>query len=210
MSRKIENTISTDEVQMNGSSPAPESDAKDKRVDPEVLAKLDAIRQRIHATFGQVSLAMMNLPRYRHQSLADLTHLILDPLSRDRIAIASARNDEGKDATAGIAIWASVSDEVHEKIREQIKAGVFPLRLNNEDWVSGDKIWLLEVISPTRKLATAVLANFRQVAKDSPVHVHPIVSRAVDPDILEKLKAAPAADAPAAAESTETVEETAA
>lgn len=61
------------------------------------------------------------------------------------------------------------------------------------------------MISPTRELATAVLANFRQVAKDSPVHVHPIVSRSADSDILEKMKAAPIAPAPS--EASETTEE---
>ena len=88
---------------------------------------------------------MMNLPRYRHQTLGDLTHLVLDPMMRDRISIAR-RGVEGQppvdDDIAGIAIWASVSDSVDAKITEQVKAGVFPVRLANEDWVSGDKVWL--------------------------------------------------------------------
>jgi cytolysin-activating lysine-acyltransferase len=67
---------------------------------------------------------------------------------------------------AGIAIWASVSEEVDAKIREQIKAGVFPVRLKPEDWTSGKINWLLDVIAPSTKLATSVLANFKQVIKD--------------------------------------------
>jgi len=31
---------------------------------------------------------MMMLPRYRHQTLGDLQHFLLEPLIRDRIAIA--------------------------------------------------------------------------------------------------------------------------
>ena len=44
---------------------------------------------------------MMALPRYRHQTLGDLQHLILDPLIRDRIAIAYPADGEA-DPTADI------------------------------------------------------------------------------------------------------------
>ena len=91
---------------------------------------------------------------------------------------------------AGVAIWASVSDEVDAKIREQIKAGVFPIRLKPDDWTSGDKAWLLDVIAPSQKLASAVLANFRQVVKEGDMRIHPIVARMVDPELLKKMGAA--------------------
>ena len=50
---------------------------------------------------------------------------------------------------SGIAIWASVSEEVDAKIREQIRAGTFPVRLQSGDWNSGNINWLLDVIAPT-------------------------------------------------------------
>ncbi len=197
MSKKIEaDSAVIEKPRANGVSvpQAPEresSGASAQPIDPEILAKLTEVRTKIQASVGEIVLAMMNLPRYRHQAIADIMHLVLDPLMRDRIAIAKS-NAEGKgDATAGIAIWASVSDEVDAKIREQIKGGGFPLRLNSEDWVSGDTMWLIDVIAPSRKLATAVLANFKQIVKDKPIRVHPIVARSVDPEILEKLRAAP-------------------
>jgi cytolysin-activating lysine-acyltransferase len=146
-----------------------------------------------------VVLAMMNLPRYRHQTLADVMHLVVEPMTRDRIAIAKTGAEaggEGKvEETAGIAIWASVSDAVDAKIREQIQARVFPLRLKAEDWNSGDTTWLLDVIAPSQKVATAVLANFKQVVKDKPVRIHPLVSQLVDPAVLEKMKVRPVGEA---------------
>ena len=130
---------------------------------------------------------------YCHQTLADLMHVVLDPLMRDRVAIAYTRTEgkpEGDEqSVAGIAIWASVSDAVDAKITEQVKAGAFPVRLANEDWVSGDTLWLLDVIAGDRKQATAVLANFRQLSGERPVKVHPIVARSVDPAVLEKMRA---------------------
>jgi hemolysin-activating ACP:hemolysin acyltransferase len=157
-------------------------------------ARIAELRSRVQLNTGQVVLAMMNLPRYRDQMLGDLTHLVLDPMMRDRISIAR-RGVEGQpppvdDDVAGIAIWASVSDSVDAKITEQVKAGVFPVRLANEDWVSGDKVWLLDVIAADRKAATAVLTNFRQLSGERAVKIHPIVARLVDAEILEKLRAA--------------------
>ena len=86
----------------------------------------------------------------RHQSLGDLTQMVLEPLIRDRIAIARPAKEEPGMLTdiAGFAIWASVSEEVDAKIREQIKAGSFPVRLKPEEWQSGSINWLLDVIAP--------------------------------------------------------------
>jgi len=75
-----------------------------------LIHKITELRSK---TFGQVALAMMAIPRYRHQSVGDLNHILLEPLIRDRVAIASAEKsgDPTKAPLAGVAIWASVSDE---------------------------------------------------------------------------------------------------
>ena len=175
-------------------APRPQTPTGDGPVplSPEMRARIAELRNRVRLNLGQVVLAMMNLPRYRHQALADLTHLVLDPLMRDRIAIAHRTIEgkpQGEDDVAGIAIWASVSEAVDAKITEQVKAGVFPVRLASEDWASGDTVWLLDVIAGDRKAATAVLANFRQLSGERDVRIHPIVARLVDKEILEKMKA---------------------
>ena len=184
---------------IDGGAAAEPAAAKDRSLDPAVLAQIAAFKTRMQASIGEVVLAMMNLPRYRHQTLADVMHLVVEPMTRDRIAIAKTGAEaggEGKvEETAGIAIWASVSDAVDAKIREQIQARVFPLRLKAEDWNSGETTWLLDVIAPSQKVATAVLANFKQVVKDKPVRIHPLVSQLVDPAVLEKMKVRPVGEA---------------
>ena len=177
---------------IDGGAAAEPAAAKDRTLDPAVLAQITAFKTRIQASIGEVVLAMLNLPRYRHQTLADVMHLVVEPMTRDRIAIARAGGEGKVEETAGIAIWASVSDEVDAKIREQIQARVFPLRLKAEDWNSGETTWLLDVIAPSQKVATAVLANFKQVVKDKPIRIHPLVSQLVDPAVLEKMKVRPA------------------
>ena len=121
--------------------------------------------------------------------MADLQPLVLEPLIRDRIAIA---HPKGADRAAlvdiaGFAIWASVSDEVDAKIREQIKTGTFPIRLKPEDWQSGEINWLLDVIAPDRKATGQVIANFRQVVKEGDLRIHPQVAGLVDDEMRGKM-----------------------
>ena len=169
-------------------------------VSPELLAQIGVLRSKIQLSIGQTVLAIMDLPRYKHMSLSDLSHLIINPLLRNRVAIAHKSDVENgntkvdEENIAGIAIWASVSAPVDAKISEQIKAGVFPIRLNPEDWTSGDLPWLLDVIAGDRQQATSVLANFRQLAGDKSIKVHPMVGRLIDPAVLEKLKNTSAAE----------------
>ena len=156
---------------------------------PEVLEKIKGLRTQVRESFGQVVMAIMNLPRYRHQSLGDLAQLVLEPLIRDRIAIAHPAKDQPGMLTdiAGFAIWASVSEEVDAKIREQIKAGTFPVRLKPEDWQSGSINWLLDVIAPDRKTAGRVIANFAQVVKTGELRLHPQIGGLVEKELLEKM-----------------------
>jgi hemolysin-activating ACP:hemolysin acyltransferase len=161
--------------------------------DPAVQKQLAEVRTRIQAAVGQITLALASLPRYRNQMLGDVQSLVLDPLMRDRVAIASETATTGDDAMAnlaGIAFWATVSPEVDARIREQVKTGAFPIKMKPDDWNSGDIVWLLDVIAPSQKLATQVLLNFRKVLKDqSDVRMHPVVARQIDPELLKKLTA---------------------
>ena len=178
----------------NGAETQPSTDNATPQLDPAMAKRISEVRTRVHETFGKVSLAMMALPRYRHLSLLDLNNVLLEPLIRDRVAIASSKQeDEGNPAMdmAGIAIWASVSQEVDGRIREQIQAGVFPVRLSSEDWTSGNINWLFDVIAPNAQLTASVIANFRQVVKEGDLRIHPLITRLVDGETLKKMGAAP-------------------
>ncbi|WP_404333522.1 toxin-activating lysine-acyltransferase [Sphingomonas sp. MMS12-HWE2-04] len=161
------------------------------QLDPEIARKLAAVRSHVRESFGNVVMTMMMLPRYRHHSIADLQHLVLEPLIRDRIALAYPRETEDKaiaDVT-GVAIWASVSDEADARIRDQIAGGVFPIRLKADDWTSGDNNWLLDVIAPDQKTTATVIANFRQLVKEGGLKLHPLVTKLVDAETLAKMGA---------------------
>lgn len=194
---------------MTGETTPPKSGgagAAKKQPSAETLKKIAEMRTRLHSTIGQVVVALSMVPRYRHQTLADLQHLIVEPLMRDRLAIATAKPEapaaasqsDGPGGVIGIAFWANVSDAVDAKIREQIKGGVFPVRLAPSEWASGETIWLLDVVAPSQRMASAVLANFSQLVKthgpgapatQKGIRIHPIVAAQVDPQLLKKMGA---------------------
>ena len=197
-----------------GAAP-PKGSSSPPQMTPEMTANIEKFRHAIQLGMGQIVLATMNLPRYRNQSLADLTHLFVEPLLRDRVAIAKrAKPTDGatpvegaapaEEAVVGIALWATVSAAVDAKISEQIKANLFPIRLAPEDWTSGDTVWLLDLIAADSKQATSVLANFRKVAGERPVKIAPLVARLIDPEVATKLRGAEAAAEKAALSKAET------
>lgn len=160
-------------------------------IDPEIARKISELRAALRESFGKIVMAMMMVPRYRAQMLADLQHIVLDPMLQDRVAIAyRPKTDEAPAPDmAGFALWASVSEEVDARIREQIANGVFPVRLKSEEWNSGDINWLLDVIAPDQATITTVIANFRQVVKGGELRLHPLITRLVDGKTLKKMGA---------------------
>lgn len=160
-------------------------------IDAATATKIAALRTQIRESFGKIVMAMMILPRYRNHTLADLRHLVLEPLMRDRVAIAypSKESEKKLHDMAGFAIWASVSDEVDNRIREQVITGTFPVRLKEEDWNSGEINWLLDVIAPDEKAATNVVANFKQIIGNGNLRLHPIIGRLINADALRNMGA---------------------
>ena len=78
----------SDQVVNAGGEAMPLDAAQAAPLDPEIAAKIASLRSHVRESFGKVVMAMMMLPRYRQQTLSDLQHLVLEPLIRDRIAIA--------------------------------------------------------------------------------------------------------------------------
>lgn len=164
--------------------------ASPQALDPEIAARIASLRSHVRESFGKVVMAMMMLPRYRQQTLSDLQHLVLEPLIRDRIAIAErAGENAAASDIAGVAIWASLSDEAEARLMDQVRGGNWPLKLRSEDWNSGSNNWLIDVIAPDQKATANVIANFGKVVKDGSLKLHPLVARLVDEETLKKLGA---------------------
>ena len=170
----------------NGTAPSP-----NPQLDPEVAKKLATVRSQVRESFGKIVMALMMTPRYRNQTIGDLQHLVLEPLIRDRVAIAYPGNvqESALADMAGFAIWASVSEDVDARIREQVANGVFPIRLKPEEWNSGQISWLFDVVAADTRATTNVIANFKQVVKEGSLRLHPLIARLVDEETLKKMGA---------------------
>jgi hemolysin-activating ACP:hemolysin acyltransferase len=168
---------------------APDQAADQPALDTAAAQKIARLRGKLREQFGMAVMALMTVPRYRNQSLSDLRHVLLDPMLNDRVAMAYPGKTENAAASdlTGFAIWASVSEAVDEKIREQIKSGVFPVRLKSDEWNSGSINWLLDVIADDPKTVVSVIANFRSVTGKGELRLHPIITRLVDPGVLETM-----------------------
>ncbi|MEP4194823.1 MAG: hypothetical protein ABJL99_04220 [Aliishimia sp.] len=81
-----------------------------------------------------------------------------------------------------------MSEEVNEKITEQVKARVFPIQLRAGEWNSGEINWLFDVIALDHAMTARVIANFRQVVNGGDLRLHPMIGRLVHIEALTKLR----------------------
>ena len=171
-----------------GAAVGPGDNSQPVGLDAGTARALAAARAQLREGFGNIVMAMLALPRYRHQTLADLQHLVLEPLLKDRVSIAYPPDREQNPLadSLGVAIWASVSDEADARIQDQIRAGTFPIRLKPDDWTSGANHWLLDVISPNSRGTAAVIASFRQLVPDGRMKIHPGILRLLDAETLKR------------------------
>jgi hemolysin-activating ACP:hemolysin acyltransferase len=157
---------------------------------PDVASSKHAIKKPAVAVLGELCSLLLLLPRYRYVYLSDLEWLLMAPLARNQLSIVSGAKD-GKERFVGGVLWARVSAEVDQRIRAQVQAAVFPVRLRPEDWTSGDITWLLDVLAPSRPLATKILSEIGRAGLGGArkLNVHPVVQRLVDPELLRAMGA---------------------
>lgn len=150
---------------------------------------------RAEVALGLLVAAMARLPRYRALPIGDLVALAIEPVARGRVTVVPPPQGAPAHLPA-FAIWATVSDDVDTRLREEAAGGAFPLRLAPEEWESGERLWLLDLIAPTRAHATIALIDFGRRAGERPVRTHPLIRELVDPAVYERLRGAgPAAPA---------------
>jgi hemolysin-activating ACP:hemolysin acyltransferase len=85
---------------------------------------------------GEVVWLMSQSPAHKQFFISDLEWFVMTPL------LLQFRVFYAKDRPMGVVLWASVSDEVAERLA----SGTTKLR--PQDWKSGDKLWVIEVIAP--------------------------------------------------------------
>src|SRR5215470_4717274 len=115
---------------------------------PEEARRRAAAAVRHSLAFAQIVSILMHSPRYRHYTLGDLEWLVLPPLLTGQCSVAEAKSkDNGASVPVAVALWASVSPEVDQRLAENLNT---PIRLRPDEWRSGDILWLIDAVGDRR------------------------------------------------------------
>ncbi len=120
------------------------------------------------ANFGNMVTVMMQSPHHQRVPLSELHSRLVPPLTANQFRVAEAvKEGSGLTIPVGLIIWACVSDELHEKLKEQLDR---PIMLNGDEWTSGDNLWIVDVVGPERFLAPLLTSLRKSDFKDRVVH----------------------------------------
>jgi cytolysin-activating lysine-acyltransferase len=143
----------------------------------------------IAEALGQITWLLSQSPMHRELKIKDLEWSIMPAILKEQFRLfrfgpttafegvdpmqfaALGLSREGlEQLPLGLAIWAHLSDAAEAKLEQGE-------RLSLEDWNSGDKTWLVELITPfateENKLSEVMLVDLLQGPfRDRPVHLH--------------------------------------
>ncbi len=106
------------------------------------------------AVLGEIVWLMSQSPLHKQFFISDLEWFVMAPILMQQFRLFYAKNKP-----IGVVLWARVSPEVEARLA----AGTNKLR--PQDWKSGDKLWVVEVIAP--------FGAAEELVKDLKTHVFP-------------------------------------
>ncbi|MGY0793133.1 toxin-activating lysine-acyltransferase [Azospirillum argentinense] len=89
------------------------------------------------ALLGEIVRLLTQSPTHRHQFLADLEWSVMPALMLRQIHLFRS-----KGRVVGVALWATVSDEVDARLSSG------STRLAPYEWKSGEILWLVDIVAP--------------------------------------------------------------
>jgi cytolysin-activating lysine-acyltransferase len=101
------------------------------------LQQIIANDRILSAVLGEIVWLMSQSPLHKQFFISDLEWFVMTP-----VLLQQFRTFYATDRPIGVVLWANVLDEVAERLA----AGTTELR--PQDWKSGDKLWVVEVIAP--------------------------------------------------------------
>jgi cytolysin-activating lysine-acyltransferase len=149
--------------QTNSSAPSDRAAGSQQRqINAEQMAALFR-----SAAFGDVVSVLMRAPKHKTMSLDGLRTFVLPAIVNNQFLLAQLRHQEKKGAlAAGVALWASVSDDVDKRLRADPAQR---LNLSFNDWKGGSNLWLVDLVAPTQ-LARSILNDLEEkVARGRPM-----------------------------------------
>ena len=91
----------------------------------------------VSAVLGEIVWLMSQSPIHKQFFIADLDWFVMTPVLLGQFRLFYAQNKP-----VGVVLWAKVNDDIEARLA----AGTTKLR--PQDWKCGEKLWVVEVISP--------------------------------------------------------------
>jgi hemolysin-activating ACP:hemolysin acyltransferase len=115
--------------------------------------------QRRHAALGQILAVLSNVPQFQNATLGSAIALAAPAIATGQFLVAMAHSAQsGIAAPAGVALWASVSDEVDRRFSEDLDK---PFSISPSEWQSGPHVWLIVTAGDPRSL-NVMISNAQQ------------------------------------------------
>jgi cytolysin-activating lysine-acyltransferase len=98
---------------------------------------------------GAVTWLWMHSLKHRELPLMALSQTLLAPMKAQQFILASAPDGEGLLRPVGYLAWANLSAEAESRY---LQTGA-SAHLRNEDWNSGDRMWITDWVTPFGQVA---------------------------------------------------------
>ena len=123
----------------------------------KIASETNDIKPTVSHMLGEVTWLLSQSPTHKHFAIGDLEWLVMPAILLEQFRVF-----HGPKQPLGFALWASFSEEAEKRFKEQVAAGR-GARLRPDDWRSGDRLWLIELVAPfatpENKLNEAMLAD---------------------------------------------------
>jgi cytolysin-activating lysine-acyltransferase len=117
----------------------------------------DAAPHTVSHMFGEIVWLMSQSASHKHFAIADLEWMVMPALLLTQYRLF---HHEGH--PIGAALWAFLSEEAEAKL------SLTPVRLRPDEWKSGNRCWLVDLITPgataENRLAAVMLDDLRRTA----------------------------------------------
>ena len=126
-------------------------------------AKTDAAvraKPTVSHMLGEVTWLLSQSPAHKHFAIGDLEWMAMPAILLEQFRVF-----HGDKHPLGFALWAHLSEEAEARMTATVAAGG-GARLRPDDWKSGGRLWLVELVAPfatpDNKLTEAMIADLIQ------------------------------------------------